>query len=66
MSNVIVCGLQEPFREISESGYRYFNFGDETVNPIDAPECMPAGSVRRCMAPDEKEHPMQRSFWRAQ
>lgn len=61
MSYQIVYGLREQFREVSESGYVFFNFGDDTVNPIDAPDCMPAGSMRSF----DGCSPQPRSVWRA-
>jgi len=47
MSNKVITGLREEFREVSESGYVYFYFGDETVTPIDATDRIPAGATYR-------------------
>ena len=47
MSNQVITGLREEFREVSESGYVYSFFGDETVTPIDAIDRIPAGATYR-------------------
>ena len=47
MSNKVITGLREEFRKVSESGYVYHNFGDETVTPIDATDRIPAGATYR-------------------
>ena len=47
MSNKVITGLREEFREVSESGHVYCYFGDETVTPIDATDHIPAGATYR-------------------
>ena len=47
MSNQVITGLREEFREVSDSGYVYHHFGDETVTPIDATDRIPAGATCR-------------------
>lgn len=45
MTIQLVTGLREEFCEVAESGYVYHYFGDETVNPLDAEEQIPAGAT---------------------
>ena len=47
MSNKVITGLREEFREVSESGHVFNCFGDETVTPIDATDHIPAGATCR-------------------
>ena len=47
MSNQFITGLRAEFREVSESGYVFNYFGDETVTPIDATDRIPAGATYR-------------------
>ena len=47
MSNKVITGLREEFREVSESGHVFNYFGDETVTPIDATDRIPAGATYR-------------------
>ena len=47
MSNQVITGLRAEFRKVSDSGYVYSYFGDETVTPIDATDRIPAGATCR-------------------
>ena len=65
MNTRIVPGLREEFREVSDSGYVYFNFGDETVSPLDSDDMIPAGGTYKIEA-DHGPVSAGMSIWRGE